>query len=81
MPTTRPSAAPRLTHTADELRRELAAARKAHQSVGLVATMGALHEGHLSLVDACRRECGLTVVTPSSFSVARLIVTHSRMTL
>lgn len=47
----------------ESLRRAVRSAQQAGQTVGLVPTMGALHEGHLSLVDAARAECDVTVAT------------------
>lgn len=45
------------------IRRLTDAARRAGRTVGLVPTMGYLHEGHVSLMEAARRECDLVVMT------------------
>jgi len=47
--------------TKAELREALAG--HGDSSVGLVPTMGALHEGHLALIRAAREECDLVVAT------------------
>lgn len=49
--------------TIAEVRAAVAAARAAGETVALVPTMGALHEGHLSLIRAAKAECQFVVVS------------------
>jgi pantoate--beta-alanine ligase len=50
-------------HTVADLREAVAGARRAGGRIGLVPTMGNLHEGHLALVDAARERCDLLVAS------------------
>ena len=52
-----------VVETVDKLRAFLAAARAEGKSIGLVPTMGALHEGHASLVQRSVAENDVTVVS------------------
>jgi pantoate--beta-alanine ligase len=52
-----------VVETVEQTRQAVRAARQAGTVVGFVPTMGALHVGHYSLIDAARRDCGLVVVS------------------
>lgn len=47
----------------EELRRALGEARRQDKRIGLVPTMGALHAGHIRLLETARSECDLVVAS------------------
>lgn len=61
-----------IARTIADLRRHIAAWRKDDERVGLVPTMGALHQGHMALVAAARGECDRVIasifVNPKQFA-------------
>ncbi len=53
----------KIVKTIQEIRRQIQQARKKSMSIGFVPTMGALHAGHRSLIEAARRQCSFVVVS------------------
>jgi pantoate--beta-alanine ligase len=64
----------RIVRSVADLRRDLTGARRAGRTIGLVPTMGAFHEGHLSLMRRAREACDVVVVSlfvnPAQFNEA-----------
>lgn len=72
----------KIVTTKRELSSLISEEKKANKTIGLVPTMGALHQGHLTLVKKCRETCNITVVSifvnPRQFNNPEDLQTYPR---
>lgn len=76
------SSPPVIVRTVAGLRKRISAWRRQSDSIGLVPTMGSLHDGHLALVGASLTDCRRTIVTifvnPTQFGPTEDFETYPR---
>ncbi len=72
----------RIVETKRSVGEALAEARREHRMIGLVPTMGFLHAGHMSLLEAARVECDVVVmslfVNPAQFGADEDLARYPR---
>lgn len=72
----------KIIHTISELQSHLNECKSQNKQIGLVPTMGALHEGHIRLVERCVRENAVCVVSvfvnPTQFNDKNDLLTYPR---
>jgi pantoate--beta-alanine ligase len=75
-------ARPDIVRSVDALRRATASYRRRSETVGLVPTMGALHDGHVALVERAHREADRTLVSifvnPTQFAATEDLSRYPR---
>ncbi len=71
----------KVIRTIDEIRAELRKVKR-KKTIGLVPTMGALHAGHVALLEAARAECDVVVmslfVNPTQFTAGHDLTRYPR---